>query len=395
MRTFRAYIDPLLCILAVVATVITLTVAATHGDHSDFILFWDAARWQFAGHDLYSAPYREGWVDLRPNLAAPALLILTVPLTLLPVHIGYVVWIGFGLACYALSAAWIGRELDIPMGRILGIFLICPTTAFSLLSGSFTAPLTLAVTRAWLEHRRGRDLTGGIWMGIALFCKPFLLPMIGYSLMRRQGLFIGLLAGMSVALVAGVVTFGYSNTVLWIQTLRTAENMVGLFPNGAWLGFLTRAGFMGNARLAYWLAGSLLVAAMLLWRWRRSARPNIDADWLATMAGGLLASPVSWFYYAPMLIGPFVGVRSAWLWIGYALFCLPWTTLIATETSPLSWRLTVGSTYFFAFALLFVASTAARSRSLATGPIIAATADHEGATRAKHKGHEEFSGDSR
>ena len=353
------YLDPLLYVLGVIAVMITLTVAARPGHQSDFIIFWDAARWQLAGHDLYSAPYRLGWEGLRPNLAAPALLVLIVPLTLLPVHLAHGVWIGFGVACYAVSAFWIGRELDIPMVRILAILLICPATVISLSSGSFAAPLTLAVTRTWLEHRRGRDVSSGLWMGAALFCKPFLLPFIGYGIIRGYArLSAGLLGGIAVALVTGVIAFGASNTMLWIHTVPTVPaNAIGSHLNGTWMGFLTRAGLTGIARLACWLAGSLMIAAVLLWRWRRS-QVHVDAEWLGAMAGGLLASPVAWEYYAPLLVAPFTAHRSRLRWVGYALFCLPWDTTqtAALASSPLAWRLTMGSAHFWGYLVFFVAS---------------------------------------
>jgi len=122
------------------------------------------------------------------------------------------------------------------------------------------------------------------------------------------------------------------------------------------MAWLARGAVSTQASLRAWgLAGAGLIGALMLWRWFRRD-DDLDAEWIGIISGSLLAAPVGWVYYAPLLIGPFAGRhRSALLWVAYGLFCLPFGVLAAWSHSR-AWNLTVGSAYFFGFLVLFVAS---------------------------------------
>src|SRR5262245_13119641 len=88
------------------------------------------------------------------------------------------------------------------------------------------------------------------------------------------------------------------------------------------MSWLARAGADETAMRTWWLTGVAVMGVLLLWRWTRRDG-DVDADWLATMSSSLLASPLGWSYYAPFLLAPFVGRRSAWRWVGYGCFAFP------------------------------------------------------------------------
>src|SRR5262249_7860617 len=131
---------------------------------------------------------------------------------------------------------------------------------------------------------------------------------------------------------------------------------------------------------AWGLAGAALIGALMLWRWFRRD-DDLDAAWIGIISGSLLAAPVGWVYYAPLLIGPFAGRhRSALLWIAYGLLCLPFGVLAAWSHSR-AWNLTVGSAYFFGFLVLFVASCCHKTRNLRTARIPDPARRREGPAR--------------
>jgi hypothetical protein len=352
-RFVEVYIDPLLYLLAAVSVTICLKSVTYpfETQHTDFLTFYDNARWYTSGHDLYSAPSR--YYPQGPNLAPPVLMLLIVPLSPLPLTVARVAWMLFDVACFWLCIYWIAREVHRPTGRLFALLLISQPAFITILGGSFTAPLTVCLTRAWLEHRQSRDLSAGIWLGIAIVSKPFLLPFCGYAILRRHWrLCLGLASGVVAAVIGGIAVFGPTNTLQWVEALRAvAPHQIAYNLNGSWMGYLARANAPWS-RFA-WIVGSAAIALVLLWHWWR--REHTDAAWIATVSGGLLISPLGWNYYAPFLIGPMVRRWSALSWVVYALFCLPLEPLAFVSMAPW-WMLTIGSAAFWGYLLLFVAS---------------------------------------
>jgi hypothetical protein len=350
----KVYLDPILFVLAVVSVIVAFTIVTVplEEQRSDFFNFWDNVRWYAAGHDLYTAPHRTSWEG--PNLNPPALMLLIVPLSFLPLAVAHVAWMVTSVILYAITAHWVARELHLPTGRILSLLLISQATVYAIELGTFVAPLAACVTLAWRAHRHQFDRAAGFWIGIAVACKLFLLPFVAYAVVRRRWRMCGGIAfGIASVMTLGVVVFGLANTELWLQTLGTVPPFAHPW-NGSWIAWLLRALSDWFTVAAWWLAGGAIIASLMLWRWSRPAG-DLDAEWIGIISGSLLVSPLGWVYYAPLLIGPFAGRdRSALLWIGYGLFCLPFAVVVWSR-SP-AWNLTVGSAYFFGFLALFVAS---------------------------------------
>jgi hypothetical protein len=352
----KAYLDPILFVLATMSVMWAFKIVTLPFDdqHADFVTFWDNVRWYAAGHDLYTAPLRADWQG--PNLNPPALLLLIVPLGFLPLTVAHVTWMVISVIMYAIIARWVGRELQLPVGRILSLLLISQATFFAIAYGTLAAPIAACVTRAWLAQRRQRDQSAGIWIGIAVACKLFLLPFVGYAVVRRRWRMCGGIAiGIASVITLGVVIFGLKNTELWIRTVGGVPPFsYGL--NGSWMAWLARGGLVPDLKSlrALGLTGGAIIASLMLWRWFRSDDDH-DAQWIGIISGSLLASPLGWSYYAPLLIGPFAGHNlSALLWVAYGLFCIPFDVLIWSPSR--AWALTVGSAYFWGFLVLFVAS---------------------------------------
>ncbi|HEU5257246.1 MAG TPA: glycosyltransferase family 87 protein [Vicinamibacterales bacterium] len=350
------YLDPILYVLAAFTLVMAFRNIATPltDQHPDFVIFWDNLQWYAGGHDLYTAPPH--WEEQGPNLAAPALLFLLAPLLPLPLELARAVWMAISIGLFALCSWWVARTFNVPTGRVFSLLVLSRATHLALIGGTFAAPLAAWMTRAWLDHRQGRDATAGVWIGIAIACKLLLLPCVGYAVLRRRWRMVsGIVCGMAATVAVGVAVGGIENTALWIRTLRGLERGTIDYPiNASLMAWLARTPAEWTTVQAWWLCGSLLIGMGLLWRWLHR---DDDAAWSATISGSLLASPLGWVYYTPLLVGPFVGARSALLWAGYALCALPLELVVprAVVASTLL-KLTVGSAYFFGVLLLFVGS---------------------------------------
>jgi glycosyl transferase family 87 len=359
----NVYLDPILYVLAAISVTLALRTVALplETQNPDFVIFWDQLHWEAAGHDLYTAPPR--WDGQGPNLAPPALLLLIAPLMRLPLTVAWAAWMLISVALFAMIAYWVARAVDQPAGRILSILLISPATVMAIAVGSFAAPIAACATRAWVDQRCDRDVSAGFWIGAAMACKPFLLPFVGYAVVRqRWRMCVGISSGIVAVIILGVAVFGLANTAMWVRTLAGVQPTTTAFPlNGSWMGWLARIVADPIALRAWWLGGGAVIGALLLWRWSRRDS-DVDADWLGTLSGSLLASPLGWAYYAPLLVGPFAGHRSALRWIGYALVSVP-LRVVASDFSPV-WTVSGGSAYFWGFLVLFMATQSPQSSGM-------------------------------
>jgi hypothetical protein len=363
MDVVKVYVDPILYVLAAITVVMAVrsVEVPVEDQHPDFTIFWDNLRWNAAGHDLYTSPHR--WAGQDTNFAPPALLLLVAPLASMPLDVARAAWILLAVGLYALSAYWVARALQLPAGRTFAILMISRATHVAIIGGTFAAPLTLCITRAWLDDRQQRETAAGFWAGVAIAWKPFLLPLVGYAVVRRRWrMCAGIAYGLAAVFAVGIIAFGVSNTVLWLRGLSGAGVPTLVYPlNGSWMAWLGRSESTWSKVRVWWLTGGMLIGVALLWRWwRRDA--DVDVEWLGTLCGSLLVSPLGWVYYAPMLLGPFAGARSPLLWVGYGLCSLPleWVGPAALGSPALA--LTLGSAYFFGFLALFVSSVAANVR---------------------------------
>src|SRR5438552_5303216 len=86
---------------------------------------------------------------------------------------------------------WIRREIGgtwTPVGALVAIFVILAfagTQAF-FLTGQISMLLMLAVTLCWIDARRQRWTAAGIWLGVCISIKPFVLIVLPYLLLTRR-----------------------------------------------------------------------------------------------------------------------------------------------------------------------------------------------------------------
>ena len=216
--------------------------------------------------------------------------------------------------------------------------------------------LALLVTLGWRAARHGRWPAAGWWLGLAIGLKPFLLLFLPILVIRGRWLTacVSLVtAGGSV--LAGAAIFGWPAVASWLALLRTAPPMaqVGYFINASWLAVVARTGLP----LALGAAGSTVIIVATLIAARRA---DEDRAWLLTIVGALLASPLGWIYYTPLIIGPLVvlarsGGLPSWSWWLWPLLAFPPFSRYAFQQVRLI-SLLPGSMYTWGFVGLWIAA---------------------------------------
>src|SRR5206468_6687846 len=95
-----------------------------------------------------------------------------------------------------------------------------------LLTGQLSLLLLLPITPALVEARRGRWTHAGVYLGLALSVKPFLLIFMPYLVFRRQfraAAATGVAA--SLCFVAGLLVFGVEAHWSWLRTLASVASV--------------------------------------------------------------------------------------------------------------------------------------------------------------------------
>jgi hypothetical protein len=185
--------------------------------------------------------------------------------------------------------------------------------------------LLVPFTLAWLAMRQARWGRAGAWMGVCVALKLFFLLFIPWLLLKRQWRAVGML-GLAVLAwtAAGIAVYGVDTYRLWIQSLSNV-GWWWLPMNASWQGVVARV-FQGGATMqplvhapgivpALSVTGSAVICAASAWAAYRAqtSAGGTDAAVLILLAGAILASPLGWVYYLPLIVPPLAGVlRTGW-----------------------------------------------------------------------------------
>ena len=316
---------------------------------SDFAIFQGTTARFLDGSPMYSPEA----VDFTP----PVFHVLLLPFAHVDPRVGYLIWtaINVAIACMVFQlvlrvvpGAWTQRY-------VIGAWVVnAAGVQMTLRLGQVSWMVALLVTCAWLAARSSRPLVAGAWAGVAIAFKPFLLVAVPVFVVRRQWKSVAaclLTTGASCAL--SVLLFGREAFVDWLGNLRVVPDPVFAthFLNASWVAFVSRAN-------GSYLAGLILSAAtiaVMLWRVRTT---DEDESWLLLLLAAILASPVGWVYYEPILIGPAValaltGRLKHLRWV--ALTCVvPALGKNLFQGGPMIVALTIGSVYFWGLLTVFL-----------------------------------------
>ncbi len=317
------------------------------------------------GEDMYgmnpSIPWKldDGSVIDLWNLNPPHFHLLLLPLAWLPVRPALSLWLLANALCGYFALRRIVREAQLMFSTeqrqlvLLGALGFIGTGS-ALVTGHMSFLLFWLVTLSWHAARHQRWTAAGVWLGLGLSVKPFLLFLVPYFLWRRQWRALAALAAtVTLCVAAGLVVFGADNHLAWVHRLQAADHWAWLPMNASILGFLTRT-FAGNPMFTplaaatpesirtIWLgAGIPLGVLTYAAAFRDSSRRGVDRAFALMLVGSLLLSPLGWTYYFWLPLGPLAVLLADWRRSKDAdTRCSPWTIrLLAASLVGLSYPL--------------------------------------------------------
>jgi hypothetical protein len=269
---------------------------------------------------------------LGPNLNPPVFMLLMKPLSGLAYAQAWWVWAAASALCAAISI-WLMASTSEQEGVRKATWW---TIGFALLMvyypsiGNHTLAqlgmlLLLLLTAAWHHKRLGNDLLAGMWLGLAVGLKPFLLPMAACLIVTRCWKMLA--AVSATVLITVLVGAGLCGWQAYADYLQVAGNVnwTATNWNASWTGLIDRY-FIATpdsvwpitrpfARALSFTCAGATFAALLFTVRRHCQKPDDRLAHNALFAMGpaacLLMSPLGWLYYFPLLALPFF---ICWRW---------------------------------------------------------------------------------
>lgn len=260
---------------------------------------------------------------LGPNLNPPIFMVLMLPLSQLPYGQAWWIWAGFSSICIVLSAwllshstakKYVPQRFLRTLVLATALFAFYPTLAnFSL--GQLGSLLLLLLTLSWTQLSKQALVPSGFWLGLAIAIKPFLgLLVIGLLITGRWRMALATATCTSVLSMTGILLFGWTTTMDYLM-LASNVTWTATNWNASWIGFVDRALIGLSSQMAFdglvlsralgWTGVTLIVTAC--WSRLRTLKgwpqSTIDAALFSVAPPiALIASPLGWMYYFPMLI---------------------------------------------------------------------------------------------
>ena len=352
-----------LCGTLLVGLVATEWPLLRTGDTSrDFPLLYVAASRAATHQPLYA----EGASGPGPllNFNPPHFHAVLVPFTLLPLRPAYLLWNVLSLALLLIVIRLAFNEAPQPVGGTLKWLIVAAIlgsagVAATLRMGQVSMWVALLVTLAWRAARRGREATAGLWLGLAMSIKPFLLlgvPIL--AVRRRWRATVASVVVAAAALASGGLWLGWSAVSDWLDVLQSPRRATSFALNASVWGVLARAGL--PEAVAVFI--SIVIAALTVWR---AHTADEDAAWALGIAAALLCSPLGWIYYLPLLTGPVLVLALSrrlprWsYWLAPAFLPAPLSPVVLQE--PRIVAVTLGSVYAWALLGTWVAALTSRN----------------------------------
>ncbi|MDR3633403.1 MAG: glycosyltransferase family 87 protein [Isosphaeraceae bacterium] len=272
-------------------------------------------------------------VDLW-NMNPPHFHLVLLPLALLPWQAALALWFVIGFCSLGLSLRLTLRAADVrltPRATELGLIAVAgfsgTATIFS--TGQLTLLMLLPVTLIWLEARRGRWIHSGVYLGLCMSVKPFLLLLLPYFLLsRRWGAAATAVGTAGAAFALGLLMFGVENTQMWYRGLGTVATWDWLPMNASLLGMLHRT-FTKTLwyqpvvelspailRAAWMVIGGAIGVASLRAAPRDGSAEAVDRAFALLLVTSLVLCPLGWVYYFWLPMGPIIALAAAQFRLG-------------------------------------------------------------------------------
>lgn len=340
--------------------------------YNDFGKFYYTVRLWQAGEPMYGPspatlhPVGRGQTAQLWNMNPPHFHFLIWPLASLPIGTAAVLWTGANL----LALGWAVRSIAKRIGMSwsvpgwIAVFVAAAATGPAMawtVTGQLTGLLTALVTAAWLACRDERWIRAAAIVGFLCSIKPFLAPLWLWLVFRGQWRAAMLAIAVAVgAFASGLLVFGVAAHLAWLSALR-AVNWGGAAMNASLYGLIGRTWTLGLVlHPPALLLSTLLAIAVLIWgTYRAAALRDADRSLLIIVTTALLASPLGWVYYVPILAGPALAVFSRattrWPWYVAAACWMPPPFALWPPSSRLM-AMTIGSSYAWGLLVMWAAA---------------------------------------
>lgn len=272
-------------------------IATRYYGYSDAAYFYqDVALWRTAG-ELYPRGTEAGL-----NLNLPHVAALFWPLSFVSIGTAWAVWQALQIVCACDMLRRVMSEARRCFSpEIVALLVICPATIAQLAMAQTGWALAWLVSMAWYA-RLGRPGLCGLWLGLAIAAKPFLLVLLVWLALRRRwrdAVVCAVVVGLVFAIGLGVA--GANAYRVWLAragNIRWEHWALNWSLVGAW----RRAAPAGIPDVVLY---ALLTAVLVLLFYRLREMPlTSPAGWVVALSSSLLLSPLGWGYYLWILLAP-------------------------------------------------------------------------------------------
>jgi hypothetical protein len=225
---------------------------------------------------------------LAPFVNPPYSVLPFLPLGLLPLNAGYVVWLAVQVALLGflvrmvlrVAGDWTPTERFAAVGWIVAF----PALAVGFFEGSFSLLTAVGVLAAFEALRSGRDLRAGLWLVVAAVKPQVILgPALALVAGRRWRAVVAAGVAMAILAIAATIAFGlatWTSYATLLGTYTSTFDQLSVEPSVMWNLRGTAALILGpSAAPLVNLLGyvGLAVGLVLTWFvWRGSARDALE-----------------------------------------------------------------------------------------------------------------------
>ena len=319
--------------------IVPIFAVAIHHDFAfDYHIFWTASRRLFHGQSLYPDPRA---VALSTSPVAhhdyfvypPLVAVIFAPLAVLPFSVAAALDTVVALACLAGSL----RVLSVRDWRCYGLAAGSIPVISSIRLGAITPFLCFACAMAW--RYRDRPLIAGAAVGLAVFAKLFLWPLVVWLIVtRRWRAAFTATVGTSIvtAIVWSAIEFrGLREYPALLRSLTDVEANWSF----SLLALTTRLS-LPEPRLAALALGVLLGGALLATCYPRRRAGFDERVFVTTIGLSLLLTPILWLHYFALLVVP-IALVSPTIGIEWGMLLAFWISPFQQPSHFASWRLLI------------------------------------------------------
>jgi hypothetical protein len=256
---------------------------------------------------------------LHPNLNPPIFTATIQPLTNLPYMTAWIIWEIISFTCLATGTWLLNSDPATPKHLkairaigLSGILLLYFPIIANYTLGQMGTIMYAILCASWRCGRSKKALRAGIWLGIGIALKPFfaalLIPLVA---LKKKSTYISAVSTAILISLMGIYLYGFDTHLEYLNSIREITWATTNW-NASWQGLIDRSFLGSQSPTSKYAANGLSLLAIATtitlgtWAIKDQNKNSERNQWDALMAIGLpmtlLASPLGWIYYFPLLI---------------------------------------------------------------------------------------------